>query len=102
MTTSIIICDDSSLARKQMARALPEGWDAEITFAKDGAEGLAAIKAGKGEILFLDLNMPVMDGYQLLESLRDADMHPMVIVVSGLQAIPREYLEAGELFGANL
>jgi multiple sugar transport system permease protein len=26
----------------------------------------------------------------------------MVIVVSGLQAIPREYLEAGELFGANL
>ena len=55
----------------------------QVTFAKDGAEGLAAIKAGKGEILFLDLNMPVMDGYQLLESLRDADMHPMVIVVSG-------------------
>ncbi|MCB9437353.1 MAG: ABC transporter permease subunit [Anaerolineales bacterium] len=26
----------------------------------------------------------------------------MVIVVSGLQAIPRDYLEAGELFGANL
>jgi len=26
----------------------------------------------------------------------------MVIVVSGLQAVPREYLEAGELFGANL
>ena len=83
MATSIIICDDSSLARKQMARALPEGWDAEITFAKDGAEGLAALKAGKGEILFLDLNMPVMDGYQLLETLQGTDLNPMVIVVSG-------------------
>jgi chemotaxis protein CheY-P-specific phosphatase CheC len=83
MTTPIIICDDSSLARKQMARALPEGWDAEITFAKDGVEGLEALKSGKGEILFLDLNMPVMDGYQLLEALRGTDLNPMVIVVSG-------------------
>ena len=83
MPTSIIICDDSSLARKQMARALPEGWDAEVTFAKDGSEGLAALKAGKGDIMFLDLNMPVMDGYQLLEALQSTDLNPMIIVVSG-------------------
>lgn len=83
MSTPIIICDDSSLARKQMARALPEGWDAVVTFAKDGAEGLAALKAGKGDIMFLDLNMPVMDGYQLLEALQATELKPMVIVVSG-------------------
>jgi chemotaxis protein CheY-P-specific phosphatase CheC len=84
MTTPIIICDDSSLARKQMARALPEGWDAQVTFAKDGAEGLEALKAGKGEIMFLDLNMPVMDGYQLLEAVRNTDdLDPMIVVVSG-------------------
>ena len=83
MTTSIIICDDSSMARKQMARSLPEGWDAEVTFAKDGSEGLEALKAGKGDIMFLDLNMPVMDGYQLLEAIQGTDLNPMVIVVSG-------------------
>lgn len=83
MPTSIIICDDSSLARKQMARALPEGWDAVVTFAKDGTEGLQALKSGKGDIMFLDLNMPVMDGYQLLEALQSTDLSPMIIVVSG-------------------
>ncbi|MCI0505444.1 MAG: response regulator [Gammaproteobacteria bacterium] len=83
MPTPIVICDDSSFARKQMLRALPDGCDVEVTFASDGAEGLAAVKAGKAEIIFLDLNMPVMDGYQALEAIRDAGLSPKVIVVSG-------------------
>jgi chemotaxis protein CheY-P-specific phosphatase CheC len=83
MTLPILICDDSSTARKQMARALPQDWDAEISFATNGEEGIAAIKAGKGEVLFLDLNMPVMDGYQVLEAIRAQDLPTMVIVVSG-------------------
>ncbi|WP_455222434.1 response regulator [Kaarinaea lacus] len=83
MSTSIVICDDSSFARKQMLRALPEGSDVAVTFASDGSEGLAAIKASNAEIIFLDLNMPVMDGYQTLAALRDAGMSPKVIVVSG-------------------
>jgi YesN/AraC family two-component response regulator len=53
-----------------MARTLPKGWEVDITFAKNGAEGIEAIKAGKGEIVFLDLNMPVMDGYTLCKELK--------------------------------
>jgi len=83
MPTPILICDDSSFARKQMLRALPDGSDVDVTFASDGAEGLEAIKAGKAEIIFLDLNMPVMDGYQTLEALREAGVSAKVIVVSG-------------------
>ncbi len=83
MTTPILICDDSGMARKQMTRALPEDWDVEVSFASNGMEGLEAIKAGKGEILFLDLNMPEMDGYQVLEKIRAQDLNTMVIVVSG-------------------
>lgn len=83
MSTPIIICDDSSLARKQMARALPAGWNIEITYATNGAEALVALKEGKGKIVFLDLNMPVMDGYQLLEALQSTNLDPLVIVVSG-------------------
>jgi len=83
MTTPVLICDDSSLARKQMARALPSNWDVSVSFAADGAEGIEAIRAGKGDILFLDLNMPVMDGYEVLDAIRREDLPTMVIVVSG-------------------
>lgn len=83
MPTPVLICDDSSFARKQMARALPPGWDVEISFATNGQEALEAIAAGKGDILFLDLNMPVLDGYETLAEIRRRDLPTMVIVVSG-------------------
>ncbi|RRQ21787.1 response regulator [Thiohalobacter thiocyanaticus] len=83
MPTPVLICDDSSFARKQMARALPPGWDVEISFATNGQEALEAIAAGKGDVLFLDLNMPVLDGYETLAEIRHRDLPAMVIVVSG-------------------
>lgn len=83
MPTPVLICDDSSFAQKQMARALPGDWDVTLSFAANGAEGLDALRAGKGDILFLDLNMPVLDGYQVLETIRREDLNTMVIVVSG-------------------
>ncbi|RKF19593.1 response regulator [Alginatibacterium sediminis] len=83
MRLPILICDDSNMARKQMARSLPLGWDVEITLATNGQEGLDAIKAGKGDIVFLDLNMPVMDGYEVLEAIQKQDLPALVIVVSG-------------------
>lgn len=83
MTIPVLICDDSSFAQKQIARALPKGWNVNISFAGNGVEALKALKAGQGEILFLDLNMPVMDGYEVLQSLHGAGMQTKVIVVSG-------------------
>ena len=46
-------------------------------------EAITAIKEGLGDILFLDLNMPVMDGYQTLEEIKRLDLPTLVIVVSG-------------------
>lgn len=83
MPLPVLICDDSGFARKQLARSLPADWDVDIHFAANGAEAVAAIEAGKADILFLDLNMPVMDGYQVLEVVRARDLPTMVIVVSG-------------------
>lgn len=83
MSTPVLICDDSSFARKQMARALPKDWDVTVEFASQGEEAVAAIKEGKGDILFLDLNMPVMDGYETLQAIRAQDLPTMVVVVSG-------------------
>jgi chemotaxis protein CheY-P-specific phosphatase CheC len=83
MTIPVLICDDSSMARKQMARALPSDWDVRVSFAGNGVEGLDALRAGRGEVLFLDLNMPEMDGYEVLQAIRSQDLNTMVIVVSG-------------------
>ncbi|MCL1094107.1 response regulator [Shewanella kaireitica] len=83
MPFPVLICDDSALARKQMARTLPKEWDVELTYAANGAEGIDAIREGKGEIVFLDLNMPVMDGYEVLEAIQKEDLPALVIVVSG-------------------
>ena len=66
-----------------MARALPAEWDVELTFAANGEEAVNAIKAGKADILFLDLNMPVMNGYEVLDVIRAQDLPTMVLVVSG-------------------
>lgn len=79
---SVVICDDSRLARKQMERALAQ-WNVAITHAANGLEALEAIRAGKGELLFLDLNMPLMDGYQVLERIREQDLPALTLVVSG-------------------
>jgi len=83
MAIPILICDDSKFAQKQMARSIPAAWDVAISFANNGEEGIAAIKEGKGDIVFLDLNMPVMDGYQVLEQICNEDLPALVIVVSG-------------------
>jgi chemotaxis protein CheY-P-specific phosphatase CheC/DNA-binding NarL/FixJ family response regulator len=83
MATKLLICDDSNMARKQVARSLPDGWDVDISFAKNGVEGVQAIKEGKGDVLLLDLNMPEMDGYQVLEEIIKEDLPTLTIVISG-------------------
>ncbi|MFE8069553.1 response regulator [Marinobacteraceae bacterium S3BR75-40.1] len=83
MTTPVLICDDSGMARKQMARALPGDWDIDVTFAVDGEDCLEKLRQGLGDILFLDLNMPGLDGYGVLEHVRAEELPTLVIVVSG-------------------
>ncbi|SEG23798.1 response regulator [Marinobacterium lutimaris] len=78
----VVICDDSPLARKQMIRALKE-WNLSVTEASHGLAALEAARAGKAHLLFLDLNMPIMDGYQALERIRAHDLPSIVVVVSG-------------------
>ncbi|MCC5824939.1 response regulator [Alkalimonas sp.] len=83
MIPAVLICDDSNLARKQMARCLPESWQSAIHFAAHGAEALQLIKTNAIDLLFLDLNMPILDGYQVLSALKETQSTIRVIVVSG-------------------
>lgn len=82
MPVQVTVVDDSKISRKMVLRALPPDWDIEITQAENGEEALAAYRAGKAEVMFLDLTMPVMDGYQVLEQLKKEDLNTFVFVVS--------------------
>lgn len=82
MPVSVLVVDDSPIARRMLIKALPADWDIEVTQAANGFEALAAYRSGRVDVMFLDLTMPDMDGYQVLETLRDEDLNCLVIVVS--------------------
>src|SRR6218665_1328471 len=71
------------MARKQLIRALPAVWPVTIPQRSQGEEALAAIRQGLGQVVLLDLTMPVMDGYQVLAKLREEGLQCQVLVVSG-------------------
>ncbi len=83
MSFFVTICDDSSLARLQVARSLDEGWNIELNFAVNGQEGIDAVEQGKADLLLLDLTMPDIDGYQVLKHIQDNQLETQVIVISG-------------------
>jgi two-component system chemotaxis response regulator CheY len=104
MPLNVLIVDDSAVMRAMVARVLrltglPLG---EVGEAGDGAAGLAAARARPADLVLLDVNMPVMDGEEMLRRLRadPATAHVPVVVVSteGSEA-RRHALEAlGALF----
>ncbi|MCQ4241830.1 response regulator [Stutzerimonas stutzeri] len=96
---SLLICDDSNLARKQLLRALPAAWPLEIHQAAGGREALARIRQGGIDVVLLDLTMPDMDGYQVLAELHADLLGCKVIVVSAdiQEEAVRRVLDLGAL-----
>ncbi|MCP4900422.1 MAG: response regulator [bacterium] len=78
-----LIVDDSRTARKLVRRALPDAWDVDIVEASGGREAITILKRLPVDVMFLDLTMPEVDGYTVLKWLRDHELSPIVIVVSG-------------------
>ncbi|MBF9002080.1 response regulator [Vibrio nitrifigilis] len=83
MTLPVLICDDSALVRKQMARSLPASLNADISFAVHGLDALEQMKETEFKLMFLDLTMPELDGYGTLEEMQKRGIPTPVVVVSG-------------------
>jgi len=82
MSTNVLICDDSNLARKQVFRSLPENLSTHVQLAKNGEEALEILRTQKIDILFLDLTMPIIDGLGVLQALQDDGIKLPVFVIS--------------------
>ncbi|EJG1619979.1 response regulator [Vibrio parahaemolyticus] len=83
MSFPVLICDDSALARKQMARSLPATLNPDITFATHGKNALEELAQKEFKLMFLDLTMPEMDGFETLENMQRLGNKTPVVVVSG-------------------
>lgn len=79
----VLICDDSALARKSLSRCIAELEHLNIQYAEDGNEALAILVEQNIDVLFLDLTMPIMDGYEVLTALPVSKHPTKVVVVSG-------------------
>ena len=67
--TQALVVDDSAVIRK-VARRIFEGMRFETAEAEDGQKALSACRALMPDVILLDWNMPVMDGFAFLRELR--------------------------------
>jgi two-component system chemotaxis response regulator CheY len=99
MAFNVLIVDDSAVMRGMIARVvrlsgLPLG---AIHEAGDGAAGLAALAEHWVDLVLLDVNMPVMDGEEMLRRLRadpETAALPVIIVSTEGSEARRAALEA--------
>jgi CheY-like chemotaxis protein len=79
----ILIVDDETSVR-DLVRIVLEGKGYAVCSAANGKEALEKIQAARPDLVVLDLTMPVLDGWGVLEELRRTPGAPPVVVLSGM------------------
>jgi DNA-binding response OmpR family regulator len=95
--TVLIVDDDEDLrvlARKALTRA---GYG--VIEAEDGATGLAMLRTNHPDLLLLDINMPGLDGFEVLRLIREnaetADLPVIVLTAQGDEESAKRSFEQG-------
>ena len=78
-----LIVDDERPARREMKRMLGKIEGLEILGeAGDGLAAIALIAQHRPDIILLDIQMPGLDGFQVIEKLKDSGALPSIIFVT--------------------
>ncbi len=92
---SILVIDDDQLVLKLATAFLePKGFD--VITATDGVSGMKLLRESKVDLVLLDVLMPGLDGYKVLQLIREYSSVP-VIMVTGItdKASTIKFLELG-------
>ena len=94
-TFKTILVEDERLAREELKSLLKDYLEIDIIGeAKNGEEGIALIKEQKPDLVFLDINMPGMNGFEMLKHL---DEIPRVIFVTAYDEYALKAFEVNAL-----
>ena len=93
---SIVIIEDNPQATLLLRRILQTRGEYRVFEAHDGAAGLELVRRERPDLVLLDLMMPVMDGFEVLEALKDdedlSDVPVIVVTAKELTAAERQRL----------
>ena len=104
MNRTILIVDDEAHIRILMEQTLEDLEDQgiELLTARDGAEALELIQSARPALVFLDVMMPKMDGFEVCEAVKGdvtiQDTYIIMLTAKG-QAFDQQ---RGKAVGANL
>lgn len=94
-TFKTIIVDDERLAREELKSLLKDYLEIEIIGeAKNGEEGIQLVKDLKPDLIFLDINMPGINGFEMIKQL---DEIPRVIFVTAYDEYALKAFEVNAL-----
>ena len=100
MVKCIMIVDDSETVRQVLQLTLTNaGFD--VIEAEDGVEALQKLSAAKVDMLITDLNMPNMDGLELIKKVREEGAHRFTPIVMLTTESSEEKKLAGREAGAS-
>lgn len=88
MTKTILIADDNAVSR-ELLRVTLEPMGLNVVEASNGQEALDAIKGASPDLALVDIQMPVLDGYGVVEAVRGLDPRPGVFMIA-LTALARD------------
>lgn len=81
--TRVVIADDHRIFRQGLAELLSGSPGITVAAtAGDGEEALAAVRAHRPDVLILDVTMPGLDGYAVVERLREEGLPACVLMLS--------------------
>jgi CheY-like chemotaxis protein len=78
---AVLISDDDAGIRN-LLRTVTEKTGCRVETAVNGLDALEKMRVAEFDLLLLDLMMPIMDGYEVAERMRDIHPRPAVIVVT--------------------
>ena len=100
MKKVILVADDSPSIRKFVSFALTmKGFD--IVPASDGMEALEKLPAEKVNLVITDLNMPNLDGFELIKAIRNNDDYRDIPIIILSSLAGSEEIQRGMDCGAN-
>jgi DNA-binding LytR/AlgR family response regulator len=93
-----LIVDDEPIARQVLREELEQIDEIEIAGeAHDGASALAAIRDLSPDLIFLDLQMPGLGGFDVIRKLTSVRHIPMVVIVTAFDQYAIQAFEAGAI-----